>query len=503
MLPVLPTPELRKADAEVIASEPIASIDLMERAATACTARSLQRCAPDVPFLVLAGMGNNGGDGLAMARMLHQAGRVVRVVLLRHRAEPSAETRVNLDRLAAVGLQVVQVEPGSFMYEPLDHEVVIDALFGSGLDRPIAGDLKRVIAQVNARASRIISIDMPSGLFAEDNGLNDPSAIIEADHVLTIGAVKLALLLPENERYVGSWELVPIGYPVRGGIHGARMAVTELSDLRGVLPDRKRFMHKGTAGHALLIAGSEGKTGAAVLAAKACARSGVGLLSLYTSSCDRAALCAAVPECMLVGTGPSGPPLWPELARFDAVAIGPGIGTSAEAVALVKQLIHSGARNVVFDADALNILAENPTWLAFLPAGSIITPHPKEFDRLAGNSTSGYDRLMKAVTLARKHRVVVVLKGANTAVCHPEGFVRFNPTGGPGMAKGGSGDALTGILCGLLAQGIDPFNAAVLGSYAHGAAGDLAAEELGPDGMLPSDLIARMPLIWKRIRAVA
>lgn len=502
MLPVFSAEQARQADALLMAQEPISSIDLMERAARGCADWLLRYFRQQERFLVLAGMGNNGGDGIAIARMLKEAGRQVRVDLIQHRQAPSPETGTNLERARALGVDVVEVDLGSLERVAPEDEVVIDALFGSGLDRPVTAALKELIRRLNKSASVIISIDMPSGLFCEDNSLNDPSAIVEADHVLTIGAPKLALLLPENERCTGQWHAIPIGYDRLTTIpQRARWGITEVNDLHDLLPPRSRFMHKGRAGHALLIAGARGKMGAAVLAARACARSGVGLVSLFAHSGVSDELHLAIPECMLAGDrDTNGNVRLGDISHFDSVAIGPGIGMSAEAVGLVKVAIQSTAAPMVLDADALNILADNPTWQAFLPPGSILTPHPKEFDRLAGNSACGHDRLMKAIAMARRHGIILLLKGAYTAVCHPDGNVRFNPTGGPGMAKGGSGDSLTGILAALLAQGVDPFSAAVLGAYVHGEAGDLAAEDLGMDGMLPSDLIERLPLVWKRIR---
>ncbi len=500
MIAVLDPEHTREMDTRTMSDAAITSLELMERAARGCAERIIHSY-PDqhLRFLVLAGMGNNGGDGIAIARYLLQKGRAVRVVQLHHKPQASAETIAQLDLARSAGLSVIAAEPGSALLDSADNEVVIDALLGAGLDRPLTGQIKEVVHEVNGSGAEVIAIDLPTGLFAEDNSTNDREAILKADVVLTIGALKLALLLPENEPYVGHWELIDIGYSKRTmeGL-GVRMWLTEHVDVRSDLPERTRFSHKGRNGHALLVAGSAGKMGAALLAAHACLRSGVGKLTLSAGSSEADHFPLVLPECMIMSGG------WDALISdrsvFQATGAGPGIGTDDAAERMLKLLLQSARAPMVLDADALNLLAENRTWLAFLPGGSILTPHPGEFDRLAGTSTSGYERLQKAIAFAQRFRVVLVLKGAYTAVCAPNGEVHFNRSGNPGMAKGGCGDALTGILTALLAQGLAPFEAARLGVYVHGLAGDQVEAELGADGMLPTDLIDRLPQAWRSLR---
>ncbi len=504
MIPVLSAAQVSQADAHTIAQEPIASIDLMERAAAACIHWLLDRFPGKIGFVVLAGCGNNGGDGLAIARLLAAAGTPVKVLLFRYKAELSSDAQINLKRLSASGVEVLEVPVGSIPSPPLENEGVIDALLGTGLDRPVDGWLKQVLMAVNTWPNTVVSIDMPSGLFAEDNGANDPKAIVQAEHVLTFEVPKLALLLPENGPYVGEWCRLPIGLD-RGFIEGLRSKdlLVEAKDAQDLMPDRARVAHKGSFGHALLVAGGPGKVGAAVLAAHACARSGAGLITAQLPLELQPVMHTALPEAMTVtdvfdkGTSSKEP------SRFSAMGIGPGLGTGEDAARLLKRMVQDAPAPLVLDADALNILSENRTWLAFLPKGTILTPHPGEFDRLAEKSATGFERLAKARAFAVRFSIVLVLKGAHTAICSPDGMVYFNPTGNPGMAKGGSGDALTGIIAALLAQGLSPLSAAVLGVYAHGLAGDLAATELGMDGMLASDLIAHLPLAWKKIRAAS
>lgn len=502
MIPVLSAEKLRQADAHTIAHEPIASINLMERAAVACANMLMETLAYDVPVVVLAGMGNNGGDGLAIARILHMAAQPVRVLVPRYKAEGSPDFEVNLWRAQRADILVELVDEGAELPPFTQGSFVIDALFGTGLQRPITGWLKEWVMALNARPNEVLAIDMPSGSFTEDNTENDPKAIVQADRTFTLELPKLSLLLADNARYSGEWEVVPIGLD-RNFIAGLtpEAVILEAAEIAALLPERKRFSHKGDHGHAWILAGGEGKMGAALLATKACLRSGCGLLTVHVPSGQEAVVHAAIPEAM-VSSDPEIAHLssLPELSNASAIGIGPGIGTADDTARMLKLLIQEAPAPLVLDADALNILAENKTWLAFLPAGSILTPHPKEFERLAGKAANDHERLMKAKDLAVRLSSVVVLKGAYTAICSTDGKIFFNGTGNPGMAKGGSGDALTGIITSLRAQGLDALSAALVGVYAHGLAGDLAARDLGMDGMLPSDLIDHLPETWKQLR---
>jgi NAD(P)H-hydrate epimerase len=328
---------------------------------------------------------------------------------------------------------------------------------------------------------------------------------VQADHVLTFECPKLSLLLPENAPFVGQLHILPIGLD-KAFISSLKSPyyLIEDTDPMEWMPARHRADHKGHFGHALLVAGHRGSMGAAVLAARAAVRSGVGLLTVHVPNGTNHILQTAVPEAMLsIDASPDVATHLSAKGPFSAAGVGPGIGQDAATANLLKRLIQDPHGPLIVDADALNILSDNKTWLAFLPNTSILTPHPKEFDRLTEKAASGFERLQRARDFARRFGVVLVLKGAFTAVCSPDSQVYFNPTGNPGMAKGGSGDVLTGIITGLVAQGIPSLDAARLGVYAHGLAGDLAATDLGMDGMLPSDLVERLPLAWRRIRGLA
>lgn len=497
MIPVLKADQVRAVDAATIRDTPIASIDLMERAAARCTEFLLGRYPSSGAFLVLAGMGNNGGDGLAIARQLHAVGRRVRVVVLQHRAAGSPDQCVNVERARAAGVPLAVADTAEHAGP---EEVVIDALLGTGTDRPLEGLLKQVVMTVNTWQAEVVAIDLPTGLFGEDNTTNDLRAVMRATHTLAFELPKLAFLLPEAAPAVGRWHTLPIGLDQRSiAAQACPLHVVESTDALRCVPDRPVFGHKGTFGHALLMVGSTGKMGAALLATEAALASGAGLITARVPAGSEGMMHSALPPA-LVQADP-GPILseFPVLTGFSAIGIGPGIGVDDATGRLLKRLIQDAGMPLVLDADAINLLSANPTWLAFLPPASILTPHPKEFDRLAGPSTSGHERLQKARDLAQRRGIIIVLKGAFTAICAADGRVFFNPTGNAGMAKGGSGDVLTGLLTGLLAQGIAPEPAAILGVYLHGLAGDLAAATNGQHAMDPRHLLAQLPAAWKAL----
>ncbi len=502
MIPILTAEQLRQAEAYTIAHEPIASINLMERAAVSCANKLMEHLAYDVPVVVLAGMGNNGGDGLAVARNLHSAGQQeVSVVVLRYKTGGTAYHTANVRRAREAGVRVDFLEEGSELPTFSAQALVVDALFGTGLQRPITGWLKTIVTALNARPNQVLAIDMPSGLFADDNGRNDRDAIVQADRTFTLELPKRALFMADHAIYTGDWEVVPIGLD-RAFIATlpTEAHLLESTDVATLLPRRNRVAHKGVFGHAWLLAGGPGKVGAAILSAKACARSGCGLITVHVPAGQGRVIHSFLPEAMVsVDEGPCLSVL-PKFGNAAAIGVGPGLGQADQTARLLKRLVQDAPAPLVLDADALNILAENKTWLAFLPTGSILTPHPKEFERLAGKAASDEARLRLAKELAVRYGLVVVLKGAFTAICSPDGREYFNATGNPGMAKGGSGDVLTGIITGLRAQGLDPLSAALLGVHAHGLAGDMAAAELGMDGLLPSDLIGHLPAAWKTLR---
>ncbi|MCB2409378.1 NAD(P)H-hydrate dehydratase [Hymenobacter lucidus] len=485
---ILTAAQTRQADQATLQEQGLTSTALMERAATAFSEWLMERQSPTEAgeILVFCGPGNNGGDGLAVARLLHRAGYAVRVLVLpadkysadfeANRARLPAE--VSAELLAAAALPQVRA-----------NALVIDALFGTGLSRPLAGLAAAVVEHINQARVRVLAVDMPSGLFT-DAPQPANSAIILARHTVSFELPKLAFLLPGNAEYVGRWHLVPIGLSREFQQQASgKLYFVDAALLVGRLPARAQFGHKGTYGHALLLVGSRGKMGAAVLATQACLRGGVGLLTVRTPAVGYDILQTTCPEAMaLTDPTPDFLSELPDLKPYSAVGIGPGMDKAATTKQVLEKLLREAKVPLVLDADALNLLGAAPGLLALLPPDSILTPHPKEFERLAGPARDDYHRLELLRQFCHDHRCYVVLKGAHTCLGTPTGDLYFNSTGNPGMATGGSGDVLTGLLTALRAQHLSPLDAALLGIYAHGRAGDLAAVHTGQAGLIAGDL---------------
>ena len=501
-LKILPVEKVREADSYTIDHEPISSVDLMERAASACFRWIKDMTGTYQKIKVICGTGNNGGDGLAISRMLHHSGFEVEVFVIRFSQDSTEDFEVNFNRLADLpGLIITDIYEQDTEIGIEESDLVIDAMLGSGISRPLSGLLARVVDQVNKSGAMVISIDMPSGLFTDSPVDPRNSAIVKADYTLSFQFPKKAFLIPENEIYVGEWVLLDIG------LHPEFIDSIECNDLFIEREDcinlhrkRAKFAHKGNFGHALLIAGSTGYFGAAVMASRACLRSGVGLLTAHVPGDGFLVMQSAVVEAM-ISIDPedvcfSSVPL---LDTYNAIGVGPGLGMASETQAALKLLIQQTTVPMVLDADALNIIAENKTWLAFLPVGSILTPHPKEFERLTGPTANQFDRLEMLRAFAIRFKLYVILKGANSALATPDGMLYFNSTGNPGMATGGSGDVLTGIILGLLSSGYPARDACILGMWLHGKAGDIAARKYGFEAMLAGDLIDNLGKAFRKL----
>ncbi|RYY90009.1 MAG: NAD(P)H-hydrate dehydratase [Chitinophagaceae bacterium] len=478
--------QTRAWDTFTNANEPVASLELMERAAAACTRWLLQRFDGTHPFYIFCGKGNNGGDGLAIARQLIDYGRTVSVFILDSGSSGSPDFMANLTRLQQVTDRIELLEDGNFPVLP-GEAVTVDALFGTGLKGGLEGRSAQLVEYLNEQAACVVSIDLPSGLMA-DTHTQGPA--LRANLTLTFGAPKVGQLLQENGPFVGELHLLDIG--LSKSFADATETPYHFVDealARSFFVRRNRFAHKGTFGHALLVAGAYGKMGAAVMAAQACLRGGSGLLSCHVPRCGNDILQSTVPEAMLLPDTEeeSLRNLPPALERFTAIGIGPGIGTAATTVELLEAYLRNAKTPFVLDADALNILSRSPHLLPLVPAGSILTPHPKEFDRLFGTHHSDFDRVDTALRQARALQSVVLLKGHHTFTATPGGNGYFNSTGNAGMAKGGSGDVLTGLLTALLAQGYGAEAAAVLGVWLHGKAADIAIGKQSEESLLPTD----------------
>ena len=496
---------MKELDACTIQEEDIESIDLMERAAQEAVLYILGHYRDkQQPIIVFAGPGNNGGDGLAIARLLHNQGYTdIQAFLFNTNNSLSPDCQKNATRLTDECTEVKYSEVQQQFEAPdlSKEQLIIDALFGTGLNKPLGGGYAALIRLINASSTDVVSIDMPSGLMCEDNTYNSPSAIVRATATLTFGAPKLAQILADCQQYVGELHVLDIKLSKNKLEElDCPFRITEKAEVKAMLQARPAFGHKGTFGNALLIAGKYGMAGAAVLAAKACLKAGVGKVTVHTPTRNNDILQIAVPEAVLdhdeddkVFTNPV------RIDAFQAMGIGPGIGTDKRtALAFIEQISHADVP-LVIDADGINILGGHKGWIQQIPANTIITPHPREMQRLGICNADSYSILMEAMNMARQHRFYICLKGHYTGVCTPEGKVFFNPTGNSGMATAGSGDVLTGIILALLAQQYNAEEACRLGVYLHGLAGDIAAAALGEYAMTASDIIAYLPAAFKQL----
>ena len=485
--------QTRAADQATMQAQGIRSDQLMERAALTFSEWFMNRLGQGEAgeVHIFCGPGNNGGDGLAVARHLHLSGYVVQVWLL-PADKHSSDFQVKRQHLPPA-VPCVELNPEQLPELPAG-ATLLDALFGTGLSRPLEGVAAAVVQHLNQSGASIYAIDLPSGLFA-DAPQHLESAIVQAQCTVGFELPKLAYLLPQNARFVGEWEVLPIGLD-QNFIHNITVDnhFVDRKLLAGRFPKRPKFAHKGTFGHALLLAGSYGKAGAAVLAARACLHGGVGLLTVRTPTCAYQILQTAVPEAMaLTDPNPDFVTELPDLKPYAAVGIGPGLGQQEATAEVLRQLLRKAADNsfaLVIDADALNLLGSHRELLDELPPNTLLTPHPKEFERLTERARNDYHRLELLQAFCQRHQCYCVLKGAYTALGTPDGALYFNSTGNPGMATGGSGDVLTGLLLALRTdQRLSPLDAALIGIFAHGRAGDLAAQQTGEAGLIAGDIV--------------
>jgi NAD(P)H-hydrate epimerase len=495
--------QIHELDKYTIDHEPIKSIDLMERAAKAITHAISSEWSTATPMVVFAGPGNNGGDALAVARMLLDTGYNVQTYLFNISGHLSEDCAANRARLADKKVKWFVEVTQEFEPPRLDEgTLVIDGLFGSGLNKALAGGFASLVKYINSSPAKVVSIDVPSGLMTEDNSFNVRANIIRADLTLTLGQKKLSFLFQENQQLIGRLKVLDIRLSKEGIDNiDAEYAIAEENDIRPLLLKRNPYAHKGNMGNALIIAGCYGMAGASVLATKACLRSGAGKVTTHTPKQNSAILQISVPEAIIQFDRDE--TVFSEAVDaedFDALGIGPGLGTGEQtAIALITQIRRTQCP-VVADADAINILANHRAWLQQIPKGIIFTPHPKELQRLEGHSNDSFELLSKARNLAERVQGYVILKGHHSALCLPDGHVIFNSTGNAGMATAGSGDVLTGIITGLLARGYKQQDACLIGMYLHGLAGDIAARELGQESLIAGDIIHYLPYAFKKLR---
>ncbi|MEQ9405277.1 MAG: NAD(P)H-hydrate dehydratase [Cyclobacteriaceae bacterium] len=489
---VLSVNNVRSADQFTIENEPIRSIDLMERASRAFVGKFIELFSQKQSVKIFCGTGNNGGDGLAIARMLREKNWLADIFVCGNSEKGSDDFKENFERVS----EVILLNSESDFPPVKSGEIVVDALFGSGLSRPVEGVQSELIQHLNQQDCTRVSVDIASGLYA-DQPKDVDSIIFKPHHTISFQLPKLIFFLPDAYEYVGDWHIVDIGLDQSYiSNQPASYYLTEQSDVRNLFPTHSRFSHKSQVGRLLLVAGSKGKMGAAALCARAALRSGIGLINVCVPQCGTEIIQILVPEAMVIEN--KGVEHISQIPGDNSVfGIGPGIGTDEATCSALADFLKVYNRPLVLDADALNILALNPDLLEELPNESILTPHPGEFKRLVGEWKNDFEKLEKLSHFCKKFNINIVLKGAWSAVCDTNGIIHFNSTGNPGMATAGSGDVLTGIVSSFLAQGLLPFDALRLGVFVHGRAGDLAAEELGEKSLIASDLITFLPKALK------
>lgn len=492
--------QIKAADLFTMENEPISSVDLMERAGIRLAEAINDVFSKLEEYAIFVGPGNNGGDGLVIARWLIEHKKKVTVFVL-HSVKYSNDFQINLERLKNAGLEPIYIS-GADQIKSLhfsDFIVFIDALYGNGLNRELDGLALDLVQFMNGAPNFIISVDIPSGLSSNAEFKSTVHNTIVADYTLTIQFPKLSFFFSENETFVGEWKLINIDLN-KHFVEKENTSTYALDEvmIRDMIKPRTAFSHKGTFGHALIIAGSKGKIGASILSGMAALRTGCGLLTMHIPSGGVEAVHSTLPEAMVIADSNENviTDNVQDITKYNAIGFGPGIDKEKETAHVLKMLIQNASQPLVIDADGLNILAENTTWLQFLNGSTILTPHPGEFDRLTKKHSSGLERYQTQLEFSKKHGVYVVLKGHYTSVTTPGGLSFFNTTGNNGMATGGSGDVLTGIITSLCTQGYSPLHASLIGVYLHGYAGDRAAEDESKTSLIASDIVERIPTFF-------
>ncbi len=486
---IITVPQTRDADNYSIKEKFKSSWELMENAANAFVNALDQQNLLSKTISVLCGTGNNGGDGLAVCRILNERGFDADAYFIKFKDKLSTDCELNFKKLKNVTV-INQNDP---LPDFKQYDILIDALLGTGINGAVTGFLAEVIDAMNSSGKTIYSIDIPSGLICD--GITESSCVVKSDLVITFQRPKLCFFLPENGQFIKKWQAVDIGLSEDYIQDLASNKYLIDSEISKFVQNRERFSHKGTFGHALIMAGSYGKMGAAILSVRACLRSGVGLVTSYIPKIGYDIMQISAPECMCI-TDEDNHVLSQstETVKYDAIGIGPGIGTEAKTIDFITNTLKNAKQKMVLDADALNIISNNKELLSHLSPNTILTPHLKEFDRLVGTSENSLERIEKQLTFSKKHKCIIVLKGASTTISSVDGILYFNSSGNAGMATGGSGDVLTGIITGLLAQRYEPLLAALIGVYFHGVAGDKAAQQKGQSTLIASDIIENLDI---------
>ncbi len=493
---ILNAKQIKALDKATIINEPIYSIDLMDRASFNAYSWLVDQYVDRAKTIhVFCGVGNNGGDGLAIAGFLYEDNLDVKVYLVHFSSNLSDDLVTQFNQLEEEGLHPINIQSKED-FPVINHDdVVVDAIFGVGLNKPASGFTKELIQHINKHTAPVYSIDVPSGLYI-DKPNSKADAIIKPDKVATFQLPKLAFLLPDNQDYVPHFDLLDIELDldflttVKSNFH-----FITLEDILPLIKKRKKFSHKGDFGHSLIIGGSYGKIGAVVLATKAALRIGSGLVTAYVPKSGYTIMQISAPEAMVE----VGAEYAIESINFNVkpsvIGIGVGLGVLEKTAKAFGDFLKTNTIPLVIDADALNILSHNKAFLDLLPEDSILTPHPKELKRLIGEWENDYDKLEKIKAFSKKYHCIVVLKGAHTLIVQNETYY-FNSTGSPALATAGSGDVLLGLITGLLAQGYTPLQAAMLGVFAHGRSVELHKLFKDSDLLIASDIINLIPEVF-------
>lgn len=487
---VLSSHQMQEADKATLIAEKIVSDQLMERASAIFTKWVINFLEKENPILIVCGTGNNGGDGLCIARMLFQEGFEVSVATFA-RGKFSPDYTLNLQQLKKYNIPIITLEKNALEFIS-EYEIIIDAIFGTGLNREPEGLYAMVIEMINKSIAKCISVDVPSG-FSTDNYFE--WNCIQADYCLTFETPKLGFFFPENYKHLHSWAVARIGLDTHAmeSANSSNYFLTA-EDLNSIIIPRKTFDHKGIFGSALIIAGNPQMCGAALLCAYAALKTGCGLVTIANDNPS-----FIYPELMFIPTENILDFLSDK--KIKRIGIGPGLGVNSNTELLVKNILNLAKFPLVIDADALNIIAKNNSLFSSIPANSILTPHPGEFERLFGTTANSFEKLELQRKKSQELQLIIIYKTAFTCITLPDGTAWFNSTGNPGMATGGSGDVLTGIITSFLAQGYCESDAAKLGVFLHGLAGDLAMETLQQTSLIASDIIQFMPKAIKQLCA--
>ena len=499
---ILSVEQIRQIDKETMAREKISSHQLMEKAIqsfckwhTSKFKNTLDR------ILIICGTGINGGDGLGIARVLKESHYNVEVLIAKIATIPSLDFEKNYDliNLPSKAIPIQFLIEGDAIPDLTHYDIIIDALIGSGINRPFNSYWSEFINYVNTLDGIVNSVDIPAGLFADKS---TESVRILANNTFSFELPKLAFFIPENENSIGQWHFHTIG------LHRelideevAQHYLLSKNDIQNLIKRRSKFSHKGNFGHTLLICGSRGSVGCAVLAGKAALRTGIGKLSFLAPNCAFNILQSTVPEAQVVSDlHDTLLSTIPKNLSYDSIGVGCGIGQNPITSIALADLFKRASTPLIIDADAINLASNKPDVLKAIPAGSILSPHVKEFERLFGVSLNGFDRLKTLSNKAKELSCVIILKGAHTAIADTDGIIYFNNSGNPGMATAGSGDVLCGMITSLLGQGYASLDAAKIAVYLHGLAGDLSLRTQSQESLIASDIIDHIGLAFNELK---